>query len=84
MGLIQAAVVATASTLGDTWKEFFYCDAIPADVLVVKGKKKTGLFSSNRGNDNIITNGSTIAVSDGQCMIIVDQGQVVEICAVPG
>ncbi len=84
MGLIQAAVVATASTLGDTWKEFFYCDAIPADVLVVKGKKRTGLFSSNKGNDNIITNGSSIAVSDGQCMIIVDQGQVVEICAVPG
>ncbi len=84
MGLIQAAVMATASTFGDTWKEFFYCDAIPADVLVVKGKKKTGLFSSNKGNDNIITNGSTIAVSDGQCMIIVDQGQVVEMCAVPG
>ncbi len=84
MGLIQAAVVATASTFGDTWKEFFYCDAIPADVLVVKGKRKTGIFSSNKGNDNIITNGSTIAVSDGQCMIIVDQGQVVEMCAVPG
>jgi len=84
MGLIQAAVMATASTLGDTWKEFFYCDALPADVLVVKGKKKTSTFSSNRGNDNIITNGSKIAVSDGQCMIIVDQGQVVEVCAVPG
>lgn len=84
MGLIQAAVMATASTFGDTWKEFFYCDAIPADVLVVKGKKKTSLFSANKGNDNIITNGSTIAVNDGQCMIIVDQGQVVEMCAVPG
>lgn len=84
MGLIQAAVMATASTFGDTWKEFFYCDALPADVLVVKGKKKTSAFSANRGNDNIITNGSKIAVSDGQCMIIVDQGQVVEVCAVPG
>lgn len=84
MGLIQAAVVATTSAFGDTWKEFFYCDAIPADVLVVKGKKRTSLFSSNKGNDNIITNGSTVAVSDGQCMIIVDQGQVVEMCAVPG
>ncbi|MDE5584672.1 MAG: SPFH domain-containing protein [Ruminococcus sp.] len=84
MGLIQATLVATASTFGDTWKEFFYCDAIPADVLVVKGKRRTGKFSSNKGTENIITNGSTIAVSDGQCMIIVDQGQVVEICAVPG
>lgn len=84
MGLIQAAVVATTSTFADTWKEFFYCDALPANVLVVKGKKKTGTFSANKGNDNIITNGSKIAVSDGQCMIIVDQGQVVEVCAVPG
>ena len=84
MGLIQAALVATGSALGDTWKEFFYCDALPADVLVVKGKKRTSAFSANRGNDNIITNGSKIAVSDGQCMIIVDQGAVVEVCAVPG
>ncbi|MCM1506866.1 MAG: SPFH domain-containing protein [Ruminococcus flavefaciens] len=84
MGLIQAALVATGSAFGDTWKEFFYCDALPADVLVVKGKKKTSTFSSNKGNDNIITNGSKIAVSDGQCMIIVDQGAVVEVCAVPG
>ncbi|MDE5860946.1 MAG: SPFH domain-containing protein [Ruminococcus sp.] len=84
MGLIQAALVATGSAFGDTWKEFFYCDALPADVLVVKGKKRTSTFSANRGNDNVITNGSKIAVSDGQCMIIVDQGAVVEVCAVPG
>ncbi|MBQ3916152.1 MAG: SPFH domain-containing protein [Ruminococcus sp.] len=84
MGLIQAMVVGGISTAKDTWKEFFYCEALPADVLAVKGKKQTGKFSSNKGNDNIITNGSKIAVADGQCMIIVDQGQVVEICAVPG
>lgn len=84
MGLIQSAFMATSSALSDSWKEFFYCDALPANVLVVKGKKKTSTFSANRGNDNIITNGSKIAVSDGQCMVIVDQGQVVEVCAVPG
>ena len=84
MGLIQAALVAAGSAFSDTWKEFFYCEALPADVLVVKGKKKTSTFSANKGNDNIITNGSKIAVSDGQCMIIVDQGAVVEVCAVPG
>jgi len=85
MGLIQSAIVGTASTLGDTWKEFFYCDAMPSDVLVKKGQKKTGKFSSNKhGSENIITNGSLIAVNDGQCMIIVDQGKVVELCAEPG
>lgn len=85
MGLIKAAVGAVGSTFADQWKEFFYCDAIDKDVLVVKGKKKISDRSSNtKGSDNIITNGSGIAVADGQCMIIVDQGQVVEICAIPG
>ncbi len=85
MGLIKAAVGALGSTLADQWKEFFYCDAIDKDVLVVKGKKRISDRSSNtKGSDNIITNGSGIAVADGQCMIIVDQGQVVEICDIPG
>lgn len=85
MGLISAALGAAGGVLADTWKEFFYCDAIDKDTLVVKGQKKIGNRSSNyKGEDNIITNGSGIVVADGQCMIIVDQGKVVEICAVPG
>lgn len=85
MGLIKAAAGAVGSTLADQWKEFFYCDSIDKDILVVKGKKRiSGRSSNTKGSDNIITNGSGIAVNDGQCMIIVDQGQVVEICAVPG
>lgn len=85
MGLIKAAIGALGSTLADQWKEFFYCDSIDKDVIVVKGKKRISDRSSNtKGSDNIITNGSGIAVADGQCMIIVDQGQVVEICAIPG
>ena len=85
MGLIQAGLGAAGGVLADQWKEFFYCDALPKDVLVVKGQKKIGNKSSNKnGNDNIISNGSGIAVADGQCMIIVDQGKIVEICAEPG
>ncbi len=71
--------------MADQWKEFFYCDAIDENVLVVKGAKRTSNRSSNtKGSDNIISNGSVIAVADGQCMIIVDQGKVAEICAEPG
>ena len=85
MGLIQAALAAGSGVLADTWKEYFYCNSLPNDVMVVKGVKRTGKGSSNtKGSDNIISNGSIIAVADGQCMIIVDQGKVVEICAEPG
>ncbi|MBR5342843.1 MAG: SPFH domain-containing protein [Oscillospiraceae bacterium] len=85
MGLIQAALGAAGGVLADQWKEYFYCEAIPADVLVTKGVKRTGGRSSNtKGGDNIISNGSVIAVADGQCMIIVEQGKVVDLCAEPG
>ena len=71
--------------MADQWKEFFYCDAIPAEVLAVKGQKRVSGRSSNKhGSDNIISNGSVIAVADGQCMMIVEQGKVVDVCAEPG
>lgn len=85
MGLIRAGIGALGGTLADQWKEFFYCDALDKEVLAVKGQKRTSGRSSNtRGNDNIISNGSGIAVADGQCMMIVEQGKVVEVCAEPG
>ena len=85
MGLIKAGLGALGGTLADQWKEFFYCDSISKDVLVVKGQKRiSGRSSNTKGNDNIISNGSGIAVADGQCMIIVENGKVVEVCAEPG
>ena len=85
MGLIKALAGATGGILSDQWKEFFRCEAIPADVLVMKGQKVAGKRSSNtKGTDNIITTGSVILVADGQCMMIVDQGKIVEFAAEPG
>ena len=85
MGLIKAGLGAIGGVLADQWKEFFYCDSIGVDTLVVKGQKRTSGRSSNtKASDNIISNGSVIAVADGQCMIIVDQGKIVEFCAEPG
>lgn len=85
MGLIKAITGAAGGVLADQWREYFYCDSLESDVLVTKGVKRTGGRTSNKkGEDNIITNGSVIAVADGQCMIIVDQGKVVELCAEPG
>ena len=85
MGLIKAGIGALGGVLADQWKEFFYCDALDMNTLAVKGQKRTGKRSSNtKGSDNIISNGSGIAVADGQCMIIVEQGKIVEVCAEPG
>ncbi len=85
MGLLKAGTGAIGSTLADQWKEYFYCDAMDVDTLVIKGQKRISSRSSNtKGSDNIISNGSGIAVADGQCMLIVEQGQIVEVCAEPG
>jgi membrane protease subunit (stomatin/prohibitin family) len=84
MGLIRAALAGAASTLADQWKEYFYCEAIPSDTLAVRGHRTTTAASSNHGDDNIISSGSAITVADGQCMLIVDNGAIAEVCAEPG
>ena len=85
MGLIKAGIGALGGVLADQWKEFFYCDSLDSDTLMVKGQKRvSGRSSNTKGSENVISNGSGIAVADGQCMIIVDQGKIVEVCAEPG
>ena len=84
MGLIKAALGAAGGVLADQWKEYFYCDALPETVLAVKGKKRVSSRSSNKGSDNVISSGSVVAVADGQCMLIVDQGKIAEVCAEAG
>lgn len=85
MGLIKAGVGAVGGVLADQWREFFYCESLDADTLVAKGEKRVGKRSSNKhGEDNIISNGSIISVNEGQSMIIVESGKIVEFCAEPG
>ena len=85
MGLVRAAGAALSTMMGDQWREYFYCNALDNDTLMLKGEKRIGPKSSNtKGADNIISNGALIAVNDGQCMIIVEQGAIVEVCAEPG
>ena len=85
MGLLRAAAAATRGVLADQWLEFFYCEALPENVLAVKGRKRINRGGQNvAGTDNIISDGSVIAVADGQCIIIVEQGQILDVCAEPG
>ena len=85
MGLIKAFTGAVGGVTADQWREYFYCNSLGKDTLVAKGQKRVSGRSSNRkGDENIISNGSVIAVNEGQCMIIVDQGKVTELCAEAG
>ncbi len=84
LGLLKAGVGALTGVLEDQWREYFYCEALSADVLVTKGVKRTSKRGSNKGNDNIISNGSIIAINEGQCMMIVEQGKVVEFSSEAG
>lgn len=84
MGLIRAGIDATKGVLEDQYRDYFYCESLPQDVLVQKGVRRQTKRGSNKGNDNIISNGSVIAVNDGQCMMIVEQGKIVEVCQEPG
>ena len=87
MGLIKSLTNAGGAVLGDQWREYFYCDSLANNVLVAKGQKRTSntrSSSNTKGEDNIISNGSIIVINEGQCMIIVDQGKVVELCAEAG
>lgn len=85
MGFVKAAVGAASGVMADQWKEFFSCNALPADVLAVRGEKKVSGRSANRhGGENIISDGSVIAVAEGQCALITEQGKVVDLCAEPG
>lgn len=85
MGLLKAGAGALGGVLADSWRDYFYCESLDADTLVAKGVKRVGSRSSNtKGTENIISNGSIVAVNDGQCMIILEQGAIVEVCAEPG
>ncbi|WP_418302675.1 SPFH domain-containing protein [Lysinibacillus fusiformis] len=84
MGLLKAGIGALSGVLEDQWREYFYCESLSADVLVTKGVKRTSKRGSNKGNDNIISNGSIIAINEGQCMMIVEQGKVVEFSSESG
>ncbi len=84
MGLIKAAINAVSGTLADQYKEYFYYDAMSSDILAAKAHKRVGGRGTNSGSDNIITNGSAIAVNEGQCALIVADGKVVEVAAEAG
>lgn len=82
MGLIRAIIDSAKGTFAEQWKEYIYCDSLDSDILVKKGQRRGR--GNNKGSDNIITDGSMVVVNEGQCMMIVEQGKVVDLCASAG
>ncbi len=84
MGLIKAAINAVSGNLSDQYKEYIYCEALSNDILAAKGHKRVGSRGTNKGDDNVITDGSAIAVNEGQCALVVVDGKVSEVVAEAG
>ena len=81
MGLISNIVgvigTSVSSSVRDQYLEFFTSDSLGQDVLVRRGATsiKNG---KNKGNSDIISNGSKIAVPEGTALLLVDNGKVVD------
>lgn len=85
MGLITALKGTLTSALADQWKEFFYCDSMDQNTLVMKGHHQVARGSSNtKGSDNIISDGSKIVVGEGQVLLVTENGKVIDFCSEAG
>ncbi len=78
MGIFKAIAASLHTEAADQWKEYFTCDSIPADLLMVR-VTKMNTSGANKGSNDIITDGSVIAVADGQCAIVVSNGKVISV-----
>ncbi len=84
MGLVKALTNSVFSYIGDMWEDYIYCDSLDNDVLVKKGKKRQSGGAGNNADENVITNGSRIAVNAGQTLIVVENGQIIDFTAEQG
>ncbi|MCR5767486.1 MAG: SPFH domain-containing protein [Lachnospiraceae bacterium] len=84
MGLIRAFTGAAFSQIGDMWQDYIYCDSMDNNTLVQKGHARRSGGAGSDANDNIITQGSRIAVNPGQMLIIVEDGRILDFTAEQG
>lgn len=75
---------SASTTLADQWVEYFYCNTLSNDELLKKGDKVVSSGSNTKASPNIITNGTGIAINEGQGVLIVEDGKVVEFSMEPG
>ena len=84
-GALGAASGAFNTTTSSMWVDYFESGDMSNGVIMKRGVRITGPKSQNKNNDtNIITSGSGIDVQENQCMILVENGAIVDFCAEPG
>lgn len=93
MGLISLAAdvlgggwnALKGSVQSSLWKEYFESGDMSDGILMKRAEKIIVSGGKNtKADDNLISSGSGIDVQEGQCMILVENGKIVEFCAVPG
>lgn len=87
MGIVRAVVDSVGGGLADTWLEVIEPSDMNATTVMCPGVSKGRNDRRNnntKGTANSISNGSIIHVYDGQMMLIVDGGAVVDYSAEPG
>lgn len=82
MGLIKAAVSSVSGVLKDSWLETIEPASMSDTTVMVSGVKVKG--GKNKGNDNVISNGSVIHVYPNMMMLLIDSGKVIDFCAQEG
>ena len=83
MGLIKAFSTSKSSVLGEQFKEYVTCPTMDKGVLVQRGIVEHGKGNKNP-SENIISNGSVIAVPEGTAMMVIENGAILEFSAVAG
>lgn len=84
MGLIKAAAAAVGSAVGDSFKDYIYCESLDNSTLMRRGYPKSSGGSGAYSQNSVITDGSRIAVNDGQFLIVVEDGKIVDFSAEQG
>ena len=93
MGLIKvigdmggAAINSASAALhSGLWKEYFTSGDMSNGILMKRGERITSAGGKNKQtDDNLISSGSGIDVQAGQCVLLIDNGRIVEFCAEPG
>lgn len=75
----------TNTVYSTMFKEYLVSGDMSNGILMKRAEKIVPTGSQNRkSDDNLISSGSAIDVQPNQCMIIVENGKIVEYCAVPG